>query len=714
MIKQDMKIFRDNVHGYIKILQDFVKEFIDTEIFQRLRSIEQTGMRTLYASARHDRFIHSLGTYYLGCKAFSCYRENVERYFSSSIDNKGDHFHIFCGDDEKNTAFWNKCGLLFEIACLLHDCGHSPFSHSLEFFYEQEQMDPEFITLKNKLKEQLGSSEFTHDFDDQGSPHERMSALMVCTEFRDKIDILMVKYGLGFDDDSSNVEFISRMIIGCEYQKETKTNQIRNCLVNLLNSTSIDVDSLDYIIRDSKLSGIDNMSVDVDRLLGSLTLVEITSFKNKQFNDVDIETNIINGLFEKSRSKARFFGRARGKFFVQNEIEGSLKGLISLKGDIKILNDAKFKPSNSNVIIVNGASYDDIRVMRNSSSIELYGFMENDINVSGHEITLKEEFNGQVSLSADRFEFDSTYVNAKLNGEFSGDLLGNYTRLGGKLRCQLGFHKSSLSVIQNVIIARNYEYQWIVSHHKVVYSANYLIIELLKTCVRYLIENEKNLSESPENALAKIFSWETMINHSNSVEEYKPYNLCGQKFFRPTDSDIMALFKKCQIDCIEKKTFDNRCYKLLTEYYTRRYKKSLWKSYAEFNIFFSDFSSDEKRTIYKLFMSNTKHGVSKKYGYFNDEWQETFDSFGLEKVVWVNGDSTLKVLEPDNTFIQFKDTALTYRTVSTENDIKSVQNLDLFYLYYEDIVDDRQINVELLKEFIREKLSTYIQSPREL
>ena len=64
----DNKIFKDCVHGYIRVPTDMVRFFIDTEIFQRLRYIEQTGMRTLYPSARHDRFIHSLGTYYLGSK----------------------------------------------------------------------------------------------------------------------------------------------------------------------------------------------------------------------------------------------------------------------------------------------------------------------------------------------------------------------------------------------------------------------------------------------------------------------------------------------------------------------------------------------------------------------------------------------------------------------------------------------------------------------
>ena len=128
MLIQETKIFRDSVHGYINVPVDYVTNFIDTELFQRLRHIEQTGMRILYPSARHDRFIHSLGTYFLGHKAFECFKRNIYRSYHG-IAGKTDHYIIF-EDEKENECFWDKCQLLFEIACLLHDCGHAPFSHT--------------------------------------------------------------------------------------------------------------------------------------------------------------------------------------------------------------------------------------------------------------------------------------------------------------------------------------------------------------------------------------------------------------------------------------------------------------------------------------------------------------------------------------------------------------------------------------------------------
>ena len=125
MLIQELKVFRDNVHGYISIPVDYVANFIDTDIFQRLRNIEQTGMRILYPSARHDRFIHSLGTYYLGHKAFECFKRNIQRSYQN-LNGVENYFKVY-DNNEINEKFWDKCQFLFEIACLLHDCGHAPF-----------------------------------------------------------------------------------------------------------------------------------------------------------------------------------------------------------------------------------------------------------------------------------------------------------------------------------------------------------------------------------------------------------------------------------------------------------------------------------------------------------------------------------------------------------------------------------------------------------
>ena len=191
-------IMRDSIHGYINIPAPIVKGLIDTQLFQRLKNIEQTGMKVLYPSATHDRFTHSLGVYYLGTKAFQNFRKNVH------AQSKDEYMAVVSQVSYKTKLIqannvWDRWGLLFSIACLLHDCGHAPFSHTLEFLYDvdrESQMKDDIKTIKvNRLlcaelvcleDSEKRIRSFTDDFyysdNDgekcKGKPHERMSAYL--------------------------------------------------------------------------------------------------------------------------------------------------------------------------------------------------------------------------------------------------------------------------------------------------------------------------------------------------------------------------------------------------------------------------------------------------------------------------------------------------------------------------------------------------------
>ena len=109
------KTIRGPMYGYITIEAPFA-QLLDTEEFQRLRNIRQTGYQSLYPSALHNRFVHSLGVFHLGKKALGYFENNI------NIQNE-----VIPGWDEiRNT---------FLTACLLHDVGHSPFSHTGEEYY---------------------------------------------------------------------------------------------------------------------------------------------------------------------------------------------------------------------------------------------------------------------------------------------------------------------------------------------------------------------------------------------------------------------------------------------------------------------------------------------------------------------------------------------------------------------------------------------------
>ena len=54
-------------------------------------------------------------------------------------------------------------------------------------------------------------------------------------------------------------------------------HSILNALISLLNSSTIDVDRLDYLIRDAYVMGFNSISIDYNRLIDAITLVETKS-----------------------------------------------------------------------------------------------------------------------------------------------------------------------------------------------------------------------------------------------------------------------------------------------------------------------------------------------------------------------------------------------------------------------------------------------------
>jgi uncharacterized protein len=244
MHDNNQKIFRDPIHGYISIPRDLCHKFIDTEIFQRLRSIEQTSMRCLYPSARHDRFAHSIGVYHLASIAFHHVVKNTRNEILDGVALNG----------YKRT---------FLIAALMHDCAHSPFSHTLESHYNLNS------NAKNYLFSKVNSSfkeDYISHFDTTGNgaaPHELFSAAILLDKYSSTIDEL--------DEDIDKV-LIARMITGCLHASPiTKEKQIENCLIKLINGP-LDVDKLDYIVRDTWASGVNNVSIDIHRLLSSIEI----------------------------------------------------------------------------------------------------------------------------------------------------------------------------------------------------------------------------------------------------------------------------------------------------------------------------------------------------------------------------------------------------------------------------------------------------------
>lgn len=232
-----MKRILDSVHGYIQIEDEYIKNIVDTPHFQRLRRVEQTSTRAVLPSARHDRFIHSLGVFHLGSHI-------VERLKPMVADNT------------KNRSVFES----YRLACILHDVAHSPFSHTFEKYF-----DNQWSNLRGILKTLVNVENFNDDWDnaiDPSQPHERLSAIVALGVYGDFIALR-----------KGDKELVARMIIGLKYS-DTAHHSLENAMIELIHGDVIDADGLDYACRDTWASGYSTTSIDVERLIDSIKIVK--------------------------------------------------------------------------------------------------------------------------------------------------------------------------------------------------------------------------------------------------------------------------------------------------------------------------------------------------------------------------------------------------------------------------------------------------------
>lgn len=204
------KVIRDSIHGDIQLSAIF-SELIETPELQRLYNIKQLGLAHLvFPGAHHTRLEHSLGAYHLAYKIADAL--NLDPY-------------------EKK---------LVGIAGLLHDVGHGPFSHTLESIL-RATFGVDHVDLTEKLI--LGQYDVF---------------------FSDEIDIISVDC-ISDVLKTHNIDPIEvvRLIRGDGCKKRY--------LCQILNS-AIDVDQLDYIIRDGYYTGVAYGTIDIERYVHTLMI----------------------------------------------------------------------------------------------------------------------------------------------------------------------------------------------------------------------------------------------------------------------------------------------------------------------------------------------------------------------------------------------------------------------------------------------------------
>ena len=267
-----MMQIHDPIHGYIA-LDGMYADIVNTPQFQRLRSVEQVSFRPVFPGARHDRFIHSLGTYHLAGKFADHFFRNLKKDLGITLP----------------AAEQKLLTTTFRYAALLHDVGHAPFSHTTEHFFKA----PKVTGTKTPLIwAQLCDAVDSALADPKAVEHRAESNLFRCpaqtsygAAHEIMSSILLIENRDTFihqtaDRENVDLALAARMVIGYTYcigdlPISLESMGVRNCLIRLLNADVMDVDRLDYMGRDTLMTGYSNAPLDLDCLAASVTAVRL-------------------------------------------------------------------------------------------------------------------------------------------------------------------------------------------------------------------------------------------------------------------------------------------------------------------------------------------------------------------------------------------------------------------------------------------------------
>lgn len=691
----DVKIFRDTVHQYIEMPKVYVRYLIDTHEMQRIKDVAQSGLRSVFNAATHDRFSHSLGVYHLGKKAFKSLKKNivniVEKEYYHDRSNVPqllrDLFKSEWEAYEQDLGIWE---VLYQIACILHDIGHPAMSHTLEFLYDDVYMD---ISRKRsyagvsyeeyerfqKLQEQyecggrtkfelfLGERLFgNREQKVKGNPHERMSAYYIVSGFildetlgvyipeKDtlawNIKMLICSYYRYIGEEVPDEEdldkksdkeirvikdwntriydytcFICRMIIGQEYEcheSEGVTciqNSVKNAIIGLLNG-KIDADSLDYITRNSYSAGYDTNSIDVNRLSTSYSV----RFQNNMFQPV-FEKNAISVLegfisarnFEPnwlySHHKIVYnidvlykymFHCAVKMLYMEDLDEWSQIILHNFFGRDEDIEDNSFYKKHI------GKDEAAERSLSEFQQKEIFGKLKklyispdqdvesklmqlevssvDDIDAKTRVMGIKEELK---NYGNEKYDQEDRRLEQKLDELCSG----NYELMS--LKDEILDYTKSIQLFKGVcnrILNRPSGDIQEAAFRPILMNTKLFLAKLFLDETVSITDDEKKELYDFLKALLKRYGELRDIRNLYFSYILSPTRSFENKrflFYRSNDSDIDALFKSWYYRLKSKDTklpltpIERTYLNLGKEYFERKYKTSLWKSYQEYKIF---------------------------------------------------------------------------------------------------------------------------------
>ena len=215
------KFVVDAIHGDVHLTEREWK-ILDTPVFQRLRRLNQLGMGQMtYPNATHTRFAHSLGTLAIMARVLDAVNP--------------DDFPLADHDREN-----------LRLAALLHDIGHYPYSHLMERL-DSVTLTEEEVTTGTQQLAAFDASKAKYP------SHETFGTA-----------ILLNQEGL--------TELIGGETPAQEVAGLITRTQTDNAQLSKLVHSSLDMDRLDYLKRDSRAAGVPYGNIDMNYLLNALLI----------------------------------------------------------------------------------------------------------------------------------------------------------------------------------------------------------------------------------------------------------------------------------------------------------------------------------------------------------------------------------------------------------------------------------------------------------
>ncbi len=160
----------------------------------------------------------------------------------------------------------------------------------------------------------------------------------------------------------------------------------------------------------------------------------------------------------------------------------------------------------------------------------------------------------------------------------------------------------------------------------------------------------------------------------------------GFVFRQTCDDDLNALFKRIYIENEERgKLKSDKIDMEFQEFFSRRHKKPLWKSFVEYDNFLKmcEENPEAKDVIPRFCEDVISKADTKGNNYANpsQEQQKIFEAYGLTDVVVIKSSVKTKELNANETLIRFKDQTLRLRDIFMKENRKEKMSKDFYYIF---------------------------------